>query len=670
MKRTLQLIFSILIITNSLYAQTPVITSFSPGKGPVGSLITVNGVNLAGATSIKIGSVSALPISNDGSKLVFMIMPGTITGKISITTISGAVTSVSNINIIPHNIPNKQLGQKLTSIFPGVSFGSSIALSADGKTVAIGASSTAVEDKGGIYIYVLQNGAWVQQGPMLLGTGVKNYAAAQGTSVAISADGNTVMEGGINDNNYTGAVWVFVRDKDGNWSQQGNKLVATGLVGPYLIYFGIAVALSADGNTAIIGADENNNSEGGAWIFTRDTNGVWSQQGNKLLGTAGWSFSTEGGAVAMSADGETAVIGSSEGNAFWIFTKNVSGTWQQNGSYYQGSGVANNLYSEQGRSIAISADGNTIVEGGNQDSSGYGAVWVFTRNQSGNWVQQGNKLTVNSIGKAAFGSSVSINAEGNMIVAGGSGNNNNTGASWIFTRNANGEWSQYGNKLVGYDSSYSNQGNLISQSADGSIIMVGGYKAVWTFADSAAVLPVSITDIKAYPFAKGIQIEWNGYNEINLTGYDIEKSANAISFNKVNYTPSHNSGDVSNNYKWLDASPVADDNFYRIKAIGKDGSVQYSPVVKVNIGSISSSIKVSPNPVNTNVINTQLTNVQAGKYIINLYTLNGKKITTTSYSHLGGSAVVSLITDKLAAGVYIVEVKGNKYNYMSKVIVE
>src|SRR5262245_101571 len=66
--------------------------------------------------------------------------------------------------------------------------------------------------------------------------------------------------------------------------QQGPKLVGSG--GISATDQGASVAVSADGNTAIIGGRYDNDTFGAAWIFTR-LNGVWSQQGNKLVGNGG-----------------------------------------------------------------------------------------------------------------------------------------------------------------------------------------------------------------------------------------------------------------------------------------------------------------------------------------------------------------------------------------------
>ena len=96
---------------------------------------------------------------------------------------------------------------------------------------------------------------FVQQGSKLVGAGAVGNAE-QGFSVAISADGNTAIVGGLNDNGFVGAAWVYTR-LGGVWSQQGSKLVGTGAVGN--AQQGSSVAISGDGNTAIVGGHGDNN---------------------------------------------------------------------------------------------------------------------------------------------------------------------------------------------------------------------------------------------------------------------------------------------------------------------------------------------------------------------------------------------------------------------------
>src|SRR5438128_2694134 len=105
-----------------------------------------------------------------------------------------------------------------------------------------------------------------QQGGKLVGTGAIT-GAEQGSSVALSADGNTALLGGPGDNGFLGAAWVFTRN-GGVWTQQGSKLVGTGVIGgAFSTQQGFSVALSADGNTALVGGPGDHDGRGAAWVF-------------------------------------------------------------------------------------------------------------------------------------------------------------------------------------------------------------------------------------------------------------------------------------------------------------------------------------------------------------------------------------------------------------------
>jgi FG-GAP repeat len=82
-------------------------------------------------------------------------------------------------------------------------------------------------------------------------------------------------------------VWVYIRS-GGAWSQQGSKLTVTDNISN--ARFGWAVALSADGNTALIGGPADNTMfDGAAWVFTR-SGGVWSEQAKLTANDLGRSF--------------------------------------------------------------------------------------------------------------------------------------------------------------------------------------------------------------------------------------------------------------------------------------------------------------------------------------------------------------------------------------------
>jgi hypothetical protein len=268
-----------------------------------------------------------------------------------------------------------------------------------------------------------------QQGSKLVGTGAVG-AAFEGFSVALSGDGNTAIVGGLSDNSAAGAAWVFIR-RNGVWSQQHHKLVGTGAVGSACE--GYSVALSRDGNTAIVSGGGDNSGVGAAWVFTRNSHGVWHQQGDKLVGTGAVGAAIQGGFVALSGDGNTAIISGNGDNSFagaaWVFTRR-NGVWHQQGQKLVGTGAVG--AAEQGSSVALSADGNTAVVGADFDNSGAGAAWVFTR-RNGTWSQLGHKLRgTGAAGAASQGRSVALSTDGNTAIVGGYADNSLVGAAWVF----------------------------------------------------------------------------------------------------------------------------------------------------------------------------------------------------------------------------------------------
>jgi hypothetical protein len=366
-----------------------------------------------------------------------------------------------------------QQGPKLVG--PPVSIpseGTSVAVSGDGNTAIVGGPGEN-GNAGAAWVFFRDSGTWRPElTPKLAGTGVVGEAL-QGSSLALSATGYTAIVGGGGDNNGVGATWVFTRSSTGQvWAQHGPKLVANDFVGASRQ--GSSVALSADGNTAIVGGGGDNNGVGAAWVFIRSGD-VWTQHGPKLVGT-GAVRSSKQSQVALSADGNTAIVGGPGDNgnagAAWVFVRNsLTGVWGQQGPKLVGTGAVGEAL--QGWSVAVSGDGNTAIVGGLDDYYGaVGAAWVFTRS-GGAWTQQGKLVGEGALG-ARQGSSVALSADGNTAIVGGLADNGGAGAAWVFTRSGN-TWTQLGRKLVGSGAvGGARQGSSAALSIDGNTAIVGG----------------------------------------------------------------------------------------------------------------------------------------------------------------------------------------------------
>jgi len=364
--------------------------------------------------------------------------------------------------------------------------GSSVALSADGNTAAVGAPADA--KSGAVFIYTRSAGVWSQQGEKLVpAAGQETGEGEFGSSVAISADGNTVLVGAPGDNSNAGAAWVFTRVGT-TWSQQGGAITGSGEKGAG--QFGAGVALSGEGNAALIGAPRDNSDTGSVWTLTR-TSGAWSEGVTTLTGSPeeeGAGFF--GSSVAISADGTTALVGaegdSSNKGAGWVFIQGAGG-WTQQGPKLTGIGESG--ASELGSSAALSQHGGVALLGGPQDDSAVGSVWAFARSGT-TWSQTGGKLSPSDPSEASrFGHTVALSASGDKALVGGPfDGKGHPGAAWVFAPFGTG-WSQLGHKTTVTESTEGSVSYGLGLSADGDTVVLGGPEqnkvegAAWALVD-------------------------------------------------------------------------------------------------------------------------------------------------------------------------------------------
>ena len=190
--------------------------------------------------------------------------------------------------------------------------GESVAMSADGNTVIIGATTTGAGTNGSgrSRVFRFDGTDWAQLGTDIDGERARDFS---GRSVSMSADGNTVIIGALaNDVNGTLSGHARVFQFDGtDWTQVGTDIDGEAAGDQS----GDAVAISANGNTVIIGAPFNDGTGtdvGHARIFQFDGTD-WTQVGTDIDGEA--RFDQSGDAVAISADGNTVIIGAPQNDA-------------------------------------------------------------------------------------------------------------------------------------------------------------------------------------------------------------------------------------------------------------------------------------------------------------------------------------------------------------------
>jgi len=263
------------------------------------------------------------------------------------------------------------------------------------------------------------------------------------------------------------------------WTQYPTKIISGETDGR----FGLSVSISNEGDTAAIGAPD----EDSVYIFTKSASGVWSEQQKITSSVADSAF---GASVAVSGDGNTVVIGSPAYDSLPQITnrgivyvyKRSGGVWTRQKIIYCGDAKIdpNHPSGEQfGHEVAISGD-TIVISARFADSSWddydtVGGVYVHT--ESSGWARQ-QRLHADDFGNN-WGFNV-VDISGDTIIVGATGANS-VGAAYVFTRSGE-TWTQQ-QKLTVSENSF---GASVSISNDGNTAAIGSEDSVYTFVKSGA----------------------------------------------------------------------------------------------------------------------------------------------------------------------------------------
>ena len=432
-------------------------------------------------------------------------------------------------------------------------FGRAVAVSADGSTLAVGApfedsaaagiggngADNSAGSAGAVYLYARQGNQWAFQAYVKASNpdGGDNF----GISVSLSADGNTLAVGASGEDSSafgsngdqasnalvnSGAVYVFQRSA-GTWSQ-GTYLKASN--SQPQARFGGAVALSGDGSTLVVGApDESGNAigvngvpadfnatgSGAAYVYRR-TQTSWIVQAylksnqadnGDNFGTA-VAISNDGNRVAVGApfeDGAATGVGGAVNNlaldsgAVFLFVRN--GNAWSNEAYVKASNTsAGDAF---GFGLALSGDGATLVAGAPVEDSravgingdeadesiqDSGAAYAFGL-QGGVWSQRAYIKASNTASNSQFGGSIGLSYDGQQLAIGAELESNGglgfdangladdksvggSGAVYMLQRVGN-AWQIRRYLKAGNANAGDGFGNALALSADGSTLAVG-----------------------------------------------------------------------------------------------------------------------------------------------------------------------------------------------------
>lgn len=169
-------------------------------------------------------------------------------------------------------------------------------------------------------------------------------------------------------------------------------------------------------------------------------------------------------------------------------------------------------------------------------------------------------------------------------------------------------------------------------------------------------LPVSLTDFGAYKKDNGVVLTWTTATEQNNKGFEVERSADGTSWKLIGWVNSQAINGNSNTklvYNYTDKLPLTGNNFYRLKQIDLDGSVEYS-MVKLVTWSKGSNISIYPNPV-ADELTIEGADLKGG--YVRIFNAMGQQVNLVSVQ--SNDNLVRINVSRLAGGVYYITVTGN-----------
>ncbi|MFB6273049.1 MAG: T9SS type A sorting domain-containing protein [Salinibacter sp.] len=592
-----------------------------------------------------------------------------------------------------------------------------VAVSEDGQRVIVGAprADLSTTDQGAAYIFVRNgSGNWSQEAT-ITGDNLSQNFPNFGSSVAIDADGNSVAVGAQVDDpsgqSNAGSAYVFSRSGS-TWSQE-DKLVASDPQADD--FFGYSIGINDAGDRVIVGArfeDAGGNmDQGSAYVFTENS-GSWSQEAKFSGGDLPNSnFPNFGWSVAINGPGDRAVVGApfadptdpgadngngtQDGSAY-VFARSSGGTWSEEAKLLSDDYEPGDNF---GFSVSIDDSGDRVVAGARfEDPNGntdQGSAYVFTRSGS-SWAQEAS-FTGENLSAANFpnfGWSVSINGNGTRVAVGapyddptdpGANNGNGTqdGSAFVFTRLSSGSWTQEEKLLASDYAPGDNFGTAVSLSSEAGLVGApfddgnAGTDQGSAYVYGPTSIPVELAE-QSFTVQRSngsAIVSWRTLSESNNSGFELQRRTEA-KWKTAAFVESKARG--GNSSESLSYSHRLDDleygtHSFRLVQVDLDGSrtvVAGVRTIEMGLDAKYRFLPVRPNPVRTRGT-VKLTVREQQSVTVTLHDALGRKVRVLYTGQMAGNNTKSLTVNAagLASGMYFIRATGDTFRTVRKVSV-
>ena len=199
---------------------------------------------------------------------------------------------------------------------------------------------------------------------------------------------------------------------------------------------------------------------------------------------------------------------------------------------------------------------------------------------------------------------------------------------------------------------------------------VTGFSGFFAYAVENNPLPVTLVNFNATPKEQTVQLKWQTTSEVNASHFEIERSGNGKTWETLGSVDAI--GDGPGTYEYVDASPLSNVNYYRLKMVDRaadhvDGNYSYSRIVSVRISDHVQVMQVSvyPNPATSGTLT--VTTSGTGTPDVTIYDILGRKVVVKLLRNTRGS--IDLDVSDLSVGTYLISVRKGEEQQVQRFVV-
>lgn len=179
------------------------------------------------------------------------------------------------------------------------------------------------------------------------------------------------------------------------------------------------------------------------------------------------------------------------------------------------------------------------------------------------------------------------------------------------------------------------------------------FEVMVTNSNIIASVPVTLTQFFGKATNQSVLLSWTTASEHNNHGFEIERSRNGLTWEKIGFEIGNGSIKEMTNYEFEDSNPLRGINYYRLKQLDYDGNFEYSKIIHLSIAaSQHHSINLSPNPV-SDILDIQIDDFD-GQYF-SIYNVYGQLVKTGKFK----SNQLSIPVYDLPSGQYYLEIRSD-----------